>query len=193
MLVLEYIFSFTPELNASAEYVVAFWNSYHYNYSADYSNCQRPAQIGRTLAKFNQLKRNKRFDNFIMLVWVQGSLFHIAARSHSVQEAWRSQDSLYRGQIQSCFNVVENHTNRFLLLWFRKSIVWPIYDKTFRNYWRKGQRSNVWLYRGQTDENAPILLTMDSKCPSSKYNSNSEYIAICSMYIFLHIYFSFFA
>ena len=33
--------------------------------------------LGRTLAKFNQLvKRNKRFD-FIMLVWVQGSLFHI--------------------------------------------------------------------------------------------------------------------
>ena len=35
-----------------------------------------------------------------MLVWIQGSLFHIAAGSHSVQEAWGSQDSLYRGQIQ---------------------------------------------------------------------------------------------
>ena len=33
--------------------------------------------LGLMLAKFNQLvKRNKRFD-FIMLVWVQGSLFHI--------------------------------------------------------------------------------------------------------------------
>ena len=47
-----------------------------------------------------QLKRNKRFDNFIMLVWVQGSPFHIAAGSHPVQVAWGSQDSLYRGQIQ---------------------------------------------------------------------------------------------
>ena len=56
--------------------------------------------IGRTLAKFTQLKRNKRFDNFIMLVGVQGLLFHIAAGSHPVQEAWGSQDSLYRGQIQ---------------------------------------------------------------------------------------------
>ena len=46
------------------------------------------------------LKRNKRFDNFIMLVWAQGSPFHIAAGSHPVQEAWGSQDSLYRGQIQ---------------------------------------------------------------------------------------------
>ena len=42
----------------------------------------------------------KGFDNFIMLVWVQGSPFHIAARSHPGQEAWGSQDSLYRGQIQ---------------------------------------------------------------------------------------------
>ena len=56
--------------------------------------------IGRTLPKFTQLKRNKRFDNFIMLVWAQGSPFHIAARLHPVQEAWGSQDSLYRGQIQ---------------------------------------------------------------------------------------------
>ena len=56
--------------------------------------------IGRTLRTFTQLKRNKRFDNFIMLVWVQGSPFHIAAGSHPVQEAWGSQDSLYRGQIQ---------------------------------------------------------------------------------------------
>ena len=35
-----------------------------------------------------------------MLVGVQGSLFHVAAGSHPVKEAWGSQDSLYRGQIQ---------------------------------------------------------------------------------------------
>ena len=29
-----------------------------------------------------------------MLVWVQGSLFHIAAGLHPVQEAWGSQDKL---------------------------------------------------------------------------------------------------
>ena len=56
--------------------------------------------IGRTLQKFTQLKRNKRFDNIIMLVWVLGSPFHIAAESHPVEEVWGSQDSLYRGQIQ---------------------------------------------------------------------------------------------
>ena len=56
--------------------------------------------IGRALARFIQLKRHTRFDNFIMLVWGQGSIFHIAAGSHPVQEAWGSQDSLYRGQIQ---------------------------------------------------------------------------------------------
>ena len=33
-----------------------------------------------------------------MLVGVQGSLFHIAAGSHPVQEAWGSQDSLYNVQ-----------------------------------------------------------------------------------------------
>ena len=35
-----------------------------------------------------------------MLVWVQGSVCHITAGSHPVQEAWGSQDSLY-------FNVVK--------------------------------------------------------------------------------------
>ena len=42
----------------------------------------------------------KSFDNFIMLVGVQGSLFHIAAGSPHAQKAWGSQDSLYKGQIQ---------------------------------------------------------------------------------------------
>ena len=50
--------------------------------------CNKPMVIGQKLRKFTQLKRNKRFDNFIMLVWVQGSPFHIAAGSHPVQEAW---------------------------------------------------------------------------------------------------------
>ena len=56
--------------------------------------------VGRQRAQFIQLKRYTRFDNFIMLVWGQGSIFQIAAESHPVQEAWGSQDSLYRGQIQ---------------------------------------------------------------------------------------------
>ena len=47
-------------------------------------------------------------------------------------------------------------------LWFRKSIVKPIYDVPFRRYWRKGQRSSFWFYRGQTGKNAPILLAMVS-------------------------------
>ena len=66
--------------------------------------------IGWTPAVFNHLKRNKTFDHFIMLVWVQGSPFHIAAGSHPVQEAWGSQDSLYRDQIQK------------LLQWSQKTI-----------------------------------------------------------------------
>ena len=49
--------------------------------------------LDRTLGKFTQLKRNKRFDNFIMFVGVQGLLFHIAAGSHPVQKACRSQDA----------------------------------------------------------------------------------------------------
>ena len=66
--------------------------------------------IGRTLARFTQLKRNKRFDNYIMLVWVQESLYHIAAGSHPVQEAWGSQDSLYRGQIQKLLQCCRSRT-----------------------------------------------------------------------------------
>ena len=128
-----------------------------------------------TLRMFTQLKRNKRFDNFIMLVGVQRSLFHIAAGSHPVQEAWGHKIVCTGVKFKSCFNVVETHTNRFLLLKrFRKSVVWPIYDVPFRSYWRKDQRSNFWLYRGQTAKNAPILLAMVSKCSSGKSNSNSE-------------------
>ena len=35
-----------------------------------------------------------------MLVCDQGSIFHIVAGSHPVQELWGSQDILNRGQIQ---------------------------------------------------------------------------------------------
>ena len=66
--------------------------------------------IRSELARFTQLKRYKEFGDFIMLVWDQGPIFHIAIGSHPVQEpgghkivctgTWRSQDSLYRGQIQ---------------------------------------------------------------------------------------------
>ena len=73
--------------------------------------------IGRKLRKFTQLKRNKRFDNFIMLVWVQGSPFHIAAGSHILYRKPRGHKIAYTGvKFKSCFNVVKNHTNRFLLL-----------------------------------------------------------------------------
>ena len=94
------------------------------------------------LRKFTQLERNKMFDNFIMLVWVQGSPFYIAAGSHPVQEAWGSQDSLYRGQIQKLLQCCREPYQQIpLIITFqkKKSIVWPIYDVPFRTYWRAGQ------------------------------------------------------
>ena len=51
-----------------------------------------------------------------MLVWVQGSPFHIAAGSHPVEEAWGHKIVYTGAKFKSCFNVVKNHTNRFLLL-----------------------------------------------------------------------------
>ena len=42
--------------------------------------------VGLELARFTQLKRDTRFDYFIMLVWCQDLIFHIAAGSHPVQE-----------------------------------------------------------------------------------------------------------
>ena len=39
-----------------------------------------------------------------MLVWVQGSPFHIAAGSHPVQEAWGSQDSMLSKTIPTDFS-----------------------------------------------------------------------------------------
>ena len=63
-------------------------------------------------------------------------------------------------KFKSWFNVIKNHTNRFLLLkQFRKKYSSTFnYNIPFCSYWRKGQRSNLWLYRGQTGQNAPILL-----------------------------------
>ena len=87
-------------------------------------------QVGRTLRKFTQLKRNKRFDNFIMLIWVQGSPFHIAAGSHTVQEALGSQDSLYRGQIQKLFQCCQKQFQQI-------SPVIPIQKKYSLTYLRR--------------------------------------------------------
>ena len=121
--------------------------------------------------------------NFIMLVWVQGSVFQIAAGSHPEQEIWGSHDSLYPGlyrdQIQKllrcCREPCQHATDSSCYNDSEKSIVWSIYDHDdvpFRSYWRKGQMLNFWLYRGQTGKNDPILLAMVSKCLSSKYNEN---------------------
>ena len=57
-----------------------------------------------------------------MLIEVQGSPFHIAAGSHPVQKAWGSEDSLYRGQIQSCFNVVKNVPQIPLIITIQKKV-----------------------------------------------------------------------
>ena len=111
--------------------------------------------------------------NFIMLVWVQGSVFQISAAGlHPVQEIWGSHDSLYRDQIQKllrCCREPYQHTDSSCYNDSEKSIVWPYYehdDVPFRSYWRKGQKLNFWLYRGQTGKNDPILLATVSKCLS---------------------------
>ena len=51
-----------------------------------------------------------------MLVWVQGSLFHIAAGSHSVQEVWGSQDGLHMGQIQKLLQCCQKPYQQIPLL-----------------------------------------------------------------------------
>ena len=51
-----------------------------------------------------------------MLVWVQGSLCHIAAGSHPIQEARGSQDSLYRGQIQKFLQCCQKPYQQILLV-----------------------------------------------------------------------------
>ena len=71
-------------------------------------------KIGRALGKFTQLKRSKWFDNFIMLVGVQGQLFHIAAGSHPV--ACGSHDRLYRGQIQKLLQCCRDPYQRIPLI-----------------------------------------------------------------------------
>ena len=67
------------------------------------------ADLGLELARFTQLKRCTRFDDFIMLVWGQGWIFQMAAGSLPVQEACGSQNSLYRGQIQKFLQSCKNH------------------------------------------------------------------------------------
>ena len=102
-----------------------------------------PLKVLRDLAP--RAPRFLSLCNFFMLVWVQGSVFQIAAGSHPEQEIWGSHDSLYRDQIQkllrccrepyqhatdsSCYNDSE-----------KTSIVLPIDDHDdvpFRSYWRK--------------------------------------------------------
>ena len=41
--------------------------------------------LGLEPARFTQLKRHTRFDDFVMLVWGQESMFHIAAVSLPVK------------------------------------------------------------------------------------------------------------
>ena len=95
--------------------------------------------------------------NFITLAWVQGSVFHIAAGSHPVQEVWGHKIVCTGVKFKSCFNVVENHTNIFLLLTIRKKFsltyLRPWRRTVSYSYWRKDQMLNFWLYRGQTDKN----------------------------------------
>ena len=71
--------------------------------------------IGLELARFTQLKRHERFADLFMLVRDQGSVFHIAAGSHPVQEAWGHKIVCTGVKFKSCFNDVKNHSNRFLL------------------------------------------------------------------------------
>ena len=40
---------------------------------------------GLELARFTQLKRHTRFDDFVIMVWGQGSMFDIAVVSRPVQ------------------------------------------------------------------------------------------------------------
>ena len=99
----------------------------------------RVSHLGRQWRTFIQLKRYIRFDDYIMLVLYQGSIFHIATGSHPVRETWggghKSKIVCTGVKFKRWLNFVKNHTNRFLLLLrFRKSIVWPIYDVPFCSY-----------------------------------------------------------
>ena len=111
-------------------------------------------QLGRKLRKFTQLKRNKRFDNFIMLVWVQESPFHIAAGSLPVQEAWGSQDSLYRGQIhkflQCCrepyqqISLVITIQKKYCLTYLRRTISYLLKERSKVNFLALGVKQVKW-------------------------------------------------
>ena len=70
--------------------------------------------IGRTPAQFTQLKRHTRFDDFIMFLQGQVSIFHIAAMSRHVQSACSHKIVCTGIKFKSLSNVVSNNTNRFL-------------------------------------------------------------------------------
>ena len=64
------------------------------------------------------------------------SIFHIAAGSHPVQEAW--------GHKILCTGVKfkkKKKKSKTISTDSEKSILWPIYDVPFRSYWGKRQRS----------------------------------------------------
>ena len=78
------------------------------------------SHIGWTLARFTQLKRYKEFDDFIMLVWNQGSIFDIATgyTGHILNRKPGGHKIVCTGvKFKSCFNVVKNHTDKFLLFY----------------------------------------------------------------------------
>ena len=111
-----------------------------------------------------------------MLVWVQGSLCHIAAGSHPIQEAWGSQDSLYRGQIQKFLQCCQKPYQQILLvITIQKKSTFDL-STTYRfvDIEERVRDQKFWLYRDQTGKNAPILLAIVSKCSSGKYISNLE-------------------
>ena len=95
------------------------------------------------LAKFNQLKRNKRFDNFIMLYGSKDHYFILLPGHILYRKPGGHKIACTGVKFKSCFNVAENYAKRFLLLWrFRKSIVWPIFNVPFHSLILK-KRSKV--------------------------------------------------
>ena len=80
-------------------------------------------QLGLTLARFTHLKRHTRFDDFIMLVWGQGSIFHNGAGPLLGQGTWVLQNSLYRGQFQKLLQCCqEPYEQVFLVLTIQKKV-----------------------------------------------------------------------
>ena len=66
-------------------------------------------------------KIKKRFDDFIMLVRDQGSIYFILLLGHILYRKSGGHKIVCTGiKFISCFNVVKNHTKRFLV--FRKRV-----------------------------------------------------------------------